>query len=70
MPVKSKVPPLEKLYHLMVFAPLVGVAEINVEPAWHTVEPDTEVGADGEPRVTVTGVREELWQPPEVALAA
>ena len=63
MPVKSKAPPLKKLYHLMVFAPLVGVAEINVKPAWHKVEPDTELGAEGESKVIVTADREELSQP-------
>ena len=47
----------------MVFAPLVGVAEINVKPAWHKVEPDTELGAEGESKVIVTGDREELSQP-------
>ena len=56
-------PPLEKLYHLMVFAPLSGVAEISVVPAWHTAEPNTEIGAVSVPKVTVTAVREELSQP-------
>ena len=64
-------PPFETSYHLMVFAPLSGVAEISVVPAWHTVEPNTEIGAVTEPKVTVTGVREELSQPDvELKLAA
>ena len=55
----------------MVFAPLSGIAEITVVPASHTVEPNTEVGAEGEAKVTVTGVREELSQPDvELKLAA
>ena len=63
MPVNNNVPPVEAVYHLIVFAPLGGVAEIVADPDWHNVAPDTERGAEVEFKVTVTAVRIELSHP-------